>query len=322
MKITFVLPAIGKKKDEKYIKTWRLMEPLTISTLKAMTPSGIETEFFDDRIELVDYDTITDLVVITCEMYTAKRAYQIAAEFRKRGVPVIAGGYHVTLMRDEAARYFDSIIIGNGERIWIQVLLDAKANCLKQSYRGENGFQKGLYPDRSIYGNKKYSRLGLVETGRGCVFDCEFCSVTASYDHHYYRRDIDDVVEDIRRSGKRYFFFVDDNIVADHDYALALFKAITPLKIKWSGQGALTMAKNDELLYWMKKSGCMVVLIGYESLDEANLKQMKKDWTMKMGERDDLTRKSMGMASASMPHSCSDLTTTGRRPLKEALNSH
>ncbi len=87
---------------------------------------------------------------------------------------------------------------------------------------------------------------------------------------------------------------MDDNIVADHDYALALFKAITPLKIKWSGQGALTMAKNDELLYWMKKSGCMVVLIGYESLDEANLKQMKKDWTMKMGERDDLTRKIHG----------------------------
>ena len=92
MKITFILPAIGKKQGQKYIGTWK-MEPLTIAVLKALTPSDIETEFFDDRIELIDYDTRTDLVCITVETYTARRSYQIAARFRERGIPVVMGGY-------------------------------------------------------------------------------------------------------------------------------------------------------------------------------------------------------------------------------------
>lgn len=291
MKITYILPAIGKKKDTKYIKTWRLMEPLTISTLKALTPSDIETEFFDDRIELIDYETETDLVIITLEMYTAKRAYSIAEQFRSRGVKVIGGGYHVTLMPEEAAQRFDSVILGNVETLFSDILEDARNGALKPRYEGRNGFKKGLYPDRSIYGDKKYSILGLVETGRGCVFNCEFCTITSSYKQKYYRREIVDIVEDIKQSGKKYFFFVDDNIVADEAYAIALFKAITPLGIKWSGQGSLTMAKNDELLKWMKKSGCMVILIGYESMSVKNLKQMKKEWSVSMGERDMLTQK-------------------------------
>jgi radical SAM superfamily enzyme YgiQ (UPF0313 family) len=291
LKITYILPAIGKKKKEKYIKTWRLMEPLTISTLKALTPNDVETEFFDDRIELIDYETKTDLVVITVETYTAKRAYKIAQKFREKGVCVICGGYHPTLVPEEAAKHFDSVIVGNVEKIWVDVLKDAKNNQLKDRYSGENGFVKGIYPDRTIYGDKKYSILGLVETGRGCVFNCEFCTITASYKRKYYRREIEDIVEDIKNSGKKFFFFVDDNIVADEAYAIEIFKAITPLNIKWSGQGSLNMAKNDELLKWMKKSGCMVILIGYESVNIENLKQMNKQWTTKLGERDALTKK-------------------------------
>lgn len=291
MKITFILPAIGKKDDEKYIKTWRLMEPLTISTLKALTPSNIEAEFFDDRIELINYETKTDLVVITVEMYTARRAYAIADEFRARGIKTICGGYHPTLMPEEAGRYFDAVVKGNVDHCWQDILKDAESDQLKKHYIGSNGFLEGSYPDRSIYGDKQYSILGLVETGRGCVFDCEFCTITASYEQKYYRRSVADIVEDVKRSGKKFFFFVDDNIVADQRFALELFKALTPLKIKWSGQGSLNMAKSDELLHWMKRSGCMVILIGYESLDPKNLKQMNKAWTMEMGERDALTQK-------------------------------
>ena len=104
MKLTFILPAIGKKAGKKYIGTWK-MEPLTIAVLKALTPSYIETEFFDDRIELIDYETKTDLVCITTETYTAKRSYRIAARFRERGIPVVMGGYHATLCPDEAKQY-------------------------------------------------------------------------------------------------------------------------------------------------------------------------------------------------------------------------
>lgn len=291
MKITFILPAIGKKSGEPYIKTWRLMEPLTISTLASMIPDGVKTAFFDDRIELIDYDEVTDAVIIPVEMYTARRAYIIGKEYKARGIPVIYGGYHPTLMPEEAIKHGDSVVIGNAEHIIDELLNDIANHTLKEFYCGENGFKKGMIPDRTIYGNKKYSPLALIETGRGCVFNCEFCTITSAYQKKYYRRDIEDIVNDIKKSGKKYIFFVDDNIVADEDFAIELFKALVPLKIRWSGQGSLTMARNDELLKWMKKSGCMVVLIGFESMNPLILKQMNKSWAFQSDERDYLTDK-------------------------------
>ena len=111
MKITFILPAIGKKAGEKYIGTWK-MEPLTIAVLKALTPKDVETNFYDDRIETVDFDVQTDLVAISVETYSAKRAYDISQKFRSRGIPVILGGYHPTLVPEESSENADSILIG------------------------------------------------------------------------------------------------------------------------------------------------------------------------------------------------------------------
>ena len=293
MKISFITPAIGKRQGKKYLKSWQIMEPLTIATLKAMTPDSFETDFYDDRIELIDYDSKTDLIVITVETYTAHRSYEIAKKFQARKIPVVLGGYHVTTLPDEAAHFADAIVVGNAESIWEKLLIDAKNGHLKPRYDGGYVY-RDLIPDRTIYGKKKYSLLGLVETGRGCTFRCEFCSITQYYGGKYLPRKVDTVVQDVKSSGKKYFFFIDDNIVANEDYAIALCKAIAPLNIKWSGQGSLTMAKNPELLYWLKKSGCDVLLIGIESLEEGNLRQMNKVWSTKMGDRDTLIQKIHG----------------------------
>ncbi len=278
MKITFILAAIGKKENQKYIKTWKKMEPLTIATLKAITPEDIETEFYDDRLELIDYDTKTDLVAITFETYTTQRAYQIARNFRERDIPVVMGGYHSTLMPEEVAEHADSVFIGNAENTWIECIEDFKNGQLKKYYQGDSSYSNKL-PDRSIFKGKKYTPLGLIETGRGCCFNCEFCSITKSYKARYYPRNIDLILRDIENTNKMFYFFVDDNIVADQSYAIEFFKRLTPLKVRWSGQGSINLAKNKELLYWMKKSGCEVLLIGFESLDKQNLKQMNKQWT-------------------------------------------
>jgi len=288
MKITFILPAIGKKTGKKYIRTWQQIEPLTMATLKALTPDDVETEFFDDRIELIDYNKDTDLVALSSEVYTAKRAYQIASEFQKRDIPVIIGGYHASLCPDEVLEYADSVLVGNAEQVWAEIIQDFKRGDYKKKYYGETGFS--VLPDRSIYQDKKYSPLGVLETGRGCNFNCEFCAITTVYKQNYHCRPIEDIVKEIKESDKKYFFFVDDNIVANPAYAIKLFKAITPLKIKWTGQGTLTMANNNELLKWMKKSGCEVILIGYESLEEDNLKQMGKAWSTEL-KMDTLTKK-------------------------------
>ncbi len=288
MKITFILPAIGKKKGEKYIGTWK-MEPLVIAVLKTLTPPDIETNFYDDRIETIDFDVHTDLVAISVETYTAKRSYDIAQKFRKRGIPVIFGGYHPTLVPEEASGFADSILIGNADTIWLQIVNDARNGSLKKIYRGETKFA-GVLPDRSIFKNKKYLPLSLVETGRGCKFKCSFCAIAAYYNSEYISKKVEQVVEEIKILKHKAVFFCDDNIVADPEYAIALFKAITPLKIKWFGQGTLTMAKDKELLKWIKKSGGELMLIGFESLEEKNLEQMSKKWRMKIGEEDQLVR--------------------------------
>lgn len=289
MKITFVVPAIGKKPGERYIGTWK-MQPLTIAVLAALTPPGVRTELLDDRIELIDYATETDLVAITVETYTARRAYQIADRFRARGVPVVLGGYHVTLLPDEARKHADGIVLGNAEQVWADLVDDARHGRLRETYSGEVGFST-VRPDTRIFAGKRYLPVSLVETGRGCNHGCEFCAIAGVYACRYTPREPAEVVADLRRSPHRYHFLVDDNLVADPDHAMALFEAITPLKIKWAGQGTLGMARDPRLLAAMKRSGCELILIGFESLDPANLRQMGKAFNDAAGERDELVRR-------------------------------
>ncbi|MDF2530988.1 MAG: radical protein [Clostridia bacterium] len=289
MKITFVYPAIGKKSGEKYIYTWK-MEPLTIAMLKALTPQSVETEFFDDRIELINYETKTDLVVITVETYTAKRSYFIASEFMKRGIKVILGGYHVTLLPEEAKQYADCIVTGNAEGVWSEMLKDFSNHQLKPRYSGHTGFDF-TRPDKTIFQGKKYVPVTLVEIGRGCCHNCEFCAITSYYHGKYHCRRSEDIIEDLKESKHRYSFFVDDNLIADKNNASRLFQAVQPYKKKWAGQGTLAMAKDKEFLRNMKKSGCDIMLIGFESLEEQSLVQMNKTWSMTLGERDELVER-------------------------------
>ncbi len=295
MKITFILPAIGKKQGQKYLKTW-LMEPLTIAVLNSMIPEEWEREFYDDRIERIRYETDTDLVFITVETYTAKRAYFIADEFRKRGKTVILGGYHVTLLPDEAILHADAIMVGNADRIIDTVLADFKKGCLQRRYDGAACIRYHM-PDRRIYENKmkKYLPISLVETGRGCYHNCEFCSIAQYYHSRYIHRDVADIVAEIRTCRHKIFFLVDDSIFSDKAFARELFGELKKLKIIWTTQITLDIARDDELLQLMKDSGCEMVLIGFESINEGNLKQMNKEWTQKLGERDELIRKIHGV---------------------------
>ena len=289
MKITFILPAIGKKPGKKYIGTWK-MEPLTIAVLKALTPPEIETELYDDRIELIDYDTQTDLVCITVETYTAKRSYRIAERFRQRGIPVVMGGYHVTLCPEEAEQFCDAVIVANAETVWTQMLSDVKNGCLKKRYTGETA-EYDVRPDRSIFEGKDYLPVSLVETGRGCCHKCDFCSIAQFYCSHYHAREHSLIVEDLAATKHKYTFLVDDNLVADRKNALRLFEEITPLGKKWAGQGTLSMAKDEKLLKAMRKSGCELILIGFESLNKENLNQMNKSFNYALGERDELVKR-------------------------------
>ena len=151
MKLTIIHPCIGRRPGQKYIRTWQ-MESLPAATLAGLTPADVSVKFYDDRMELIPYDEPTDLVAISVETYTAKRAYQIASEYRRRKVPVVMGGFHASLMPDEVSQYAEAVVVGEAEGIWPQVIDDARHGRLQKIYRQiSRPTLAELKPDRSIF---------------------------------------------------------------------------------------------------------------------------------------------------------------------------
>ena len=276
MRVTFIQPRIGAKPGARYPQGWR-MEPLWAATLAALTPAPVEHDFFDDRLEAIPYDHDTDLVAISVETYTARRAYGIAGRFRERGVPVVLGGFHVTLDPDEGARQADAVVIGQAEPVWAGLLEDLQHRRMGRRYGGPaEAAWSSPQPDRSLYAGRDYGPLRLVESSRGCPYACEFCAVSAYYERRYLVRPVEAVVEDIRRSGASYVFIVDDNVGVDPRRLRGLCEALTPLRIRWMSQVGVQVADDESLLRALRKSGCEGVLIGFESLNPANLAAMHK----------------------------------------------
>ncbi len=274
--LTFVYPSVGRPANRGYIKSWQ-MQPLAIAALSGLTPGNWERSFFDDRIEDIDFERKTDLVAISIETFTAKRGYQIAAAYRRRGIAVIMGGYHATSCPAEALEYADAVCVGDAEPVWAKVLSDARANKLRGVYEGRTGAVFSARYDRSIFKGKNYFDLALVETGRGCRYNCTFCSITAFHQGACKVREVEDVLTEIRALDDKAVFFVDDNIAADHDRARALFSALRHEKIKWIGQVSLDVVGDPELLDLMAESGCAGLLVGFETLDRATLTSVGKD---------------------------------------------
>jgi radical SAM superfamily enzyme YgiQ (UPF0313 family) len=285
MRLTLIHPCIGRRPGQKYIRTWQ-MEALPAATLAGLTPKDVEIRFYDDRMEQIPFDEPTDLVAISVETYTAKRAYQIATEYRRRRVPVVMGGFHATLCPDEVVQHAEAVVCGEAELLWPRVIDDARHGRLERFYR-QNGRPSlaELRPDRSIFRGKNYLPIGLIESGRGCHFRCDFCAVQTVFNASQTRRPFDRILDEIEplKGQRKLFFFVDDNITSNLAEAKEFFRALIPLGIRWVSQSSINAAHDEEFLELLARSGCQGVLIGFESLNPENLKDMNKSFNMMRG---------------------------------------
>lgn len=284
MRITLIQPAIGHRIGEPYIRSWQ-MEPLPIATLAGLTPSDIDLRFYDDRMEQILYEEPTDAVAISVETYTAHRAYQIASEYRRRGVPVILGGFHPTLEFQEAEKFGEVVVTGEAEAVWGEVLDDLRHGTLKPHYHGDRTDLSGLSVNRTLFRGKRYLPIGLVETGRGCRFPCDFCSIQTFFERSHRQRPTSAVVAELEslKDMKKVFFFVDDNFAGDIQAGKELLPEIGRLKLRWITQMSINAAHDEEFLSLLARNGCKGVLIGFESLNADNLRRMGKRFNTMRG---------------------------------------
>ncbi len=277
MKLTLIKPNIGRREHSLYVDEGR-MEPLQLGILAALTPSDIEVVMYDDRMETIPYGEPTDLVAITVETFTARRAYEISAEFRRRGVKTVMGGMHAMLIPEEVGEHCDSVIVGDAEPVWETMLNDLRNGVLKPRYNVIQPTcpQINVITRRDIFEGKGYLPITLLQFSRGCSHKCSFCASSVYFKAHHYCRPVEDVVKEIKSQKRKLLFFVDDNIVCDHEKAKELFRALIPLKIRWVSQGSMDMLHDEELMRLMVKSGCLGLVIGFESISPESVSEMNK----------------------------------------------
>ena len=284
-RVTIVHPCVGRYRGMKrYIRTWQ-MEPLSAATIAALLPEDVDRRFYDDRLEPIPFDEPTDLVAISVETYTARRAYQIASEYRRRGVPVLMGGFHATLCPDEVLRHCEAIVIGEAETLVPEVIDDFRSGTPRPVYRSDSRPERSVGPDRSIFAGKNYLPIRLVEFARGCRFRCDFCAIQSFFQSTHSHRAVGDFLREIERidDRRRLHFFIDDNLTSNLDAAKEMMRALIPLKIRWVSQTAINVAYDEEALTLMRQSGCQGVLVGFESLDPRGLRHMNKGFNLMKG---------------------------------------
>lgn len=245
----------------------------------ALTPPDVEVSLTDENVTDIDFQKETDLVGITTLTVTAHRAYEIADTFRAKGVTVVLGGIHPSVLPEEAIQHADAVVVGEAEGIWPNLIDDFKANNLQRVYRqSERPSLAGLpMPRRDLFAKGGYYVRHTISTTRGCPYSCAFCTVTSFFGHTYRCRPVGDILKEIGTfKGRKYIVFVDDNIAGYPKFAKELFRALVPRNIKWVAQASVTIARDDELLKLAAASGCISLFIGFESISPACLAAVGK----------------------------------------------
>ena len=285
LKILFIYPT-RLDRDNKPIKYKKaFLPPLSLAILNGLTPRHHDVKITNDIVEDVEFSNSYDLVAITAMTAQIGRAYQIADRFLELGIKVIIGGIHATALPEEAKEHANSVVIGEADNLWEQILDDLEKNDLKDYYKSSSRPDlKNLVLPRwdninlKIYHkpyNHKLPKMPLFTT-RGCVFNCKFCSVSKYFGKTFRFKPISNVIKEIEHVNANHYFFVDDNIACNSDYSRELFRAIKKKNIFWFSQISTTVLRTPDLIDLAADSGCTSLFLGIESINTNSLKSVSK----------------------------------------------
>jgi len=274
MKILLVKPdPLGKQ-----IAAMKNCASLTLQIIAGLTPKEHHIDTVDESYETINFDVRYDLIAITCMTYDAPRGYQIADEFRKRGIAVVIGGWHASAMPEEAKQHVDCVVIGEAELIWPRLLKDFEDGNLKPFYKQEKPIDPKLIPAarRDVtHDNSKYTG---IEASRGCSVGCDFCAISNKPGGNIFRpRPIENIIEEIKNIEQKFLFFFSPSMTMNPEYSKNLFNEMIGLNKKFSCYGNVNvLGRDDELLRIAKKAGCVGWTIGFESVSQETINNMGK----------------------------------------------
>lgn len=285
-KTLLLINPVNQKRRGLSMNQSSIFPPLGLGTVAALTTEDFTIKLIDENIESFRFEK-ADLVGITAFTSAAARAYEIAALYREKKIPVVMGGIHASLQTEEALHYVDSVVVGEAESVWREVLDDFLQGNLQTTYYGKHlELKNAPIPRRELFSDKYL--FATIQTSRGCPMDCHFCSVSAFNGKRYRQRPVEEVLNELEDIPNQYIFFIDDNILGygerAEQRAMKLFQGMIDRKLdkKWFSQASINLGMNEKVLHLAAKSGCKMIFIGLESVDPEELKAMNKQLNLRV----------------------------------------
>ncbi|MCH5348497.1 MAG: B12-binding domain-containing radical SAM protein [Oscillospiraceae bacterium] len=277
MYIKLIQPKMRKRPMDTDIKT-HMSPPLGLYTIANMFRGEHKVSVENENIGRVNFNDRPDIVGISVTVDTFPRAAAIAKKFRRRGIPVVAGGIHITTaFKTIPSGCFDALCVGAAELTWRDIIGDLKKGRLKPVYRCKRRISGTdiISPAYDMIKKDNYLYCNIIHTSRGCPFRCDFC-YNSSEERYYVNRPVDDVIRDIKAVGTKHVMFIDDNFTGNPAWTMEFLKRIKTMKIKWNAAVSIDIAKRPKLLELMKESGCKSLFIGFESINESSVTGVHK----------------------------------------------
>jgi radical SAM superfamily enzyme YgiQ (UPF0313 family) len=280
MLVKLIQPRMTMRPMDSIIKP-RMAPSLGLLTLASLTPSEHQILIQDENVRRLTLDDSPNLVGITANVDNALRAYEIAAGYRRRGIPVIGGGIHVSAVPEEAQQHFDAICIGNAENVWAGIVADTESGALKPVYQSVAPIQGQDIPilKRNVVAAGDYLYSNTISASRGCPFKCDFCYNSCEYvNYHIINRPVDEVLREIRGLGTRHVLFIDDNLIGNPAWTWEFLTAIRDqhMALRWNAAVSVNLVNHLPLLDLMAETGCNSLFVGFETINKKALAEVGK----------------------------------------------